>query len=40
VNVKPSADAVAVETALGLGELLGSASKLRDFVRGNVKASG
>jgi NAD+ synthase len=44
VNVKPSADAVAAETALGLRELLGDGDGeggrggLRDFVRGNVKA--
>lgn len=50
VNVKPSADAVAAETALGLRELLGDGDAeggdagdggrggLRDFVRGNVKA--
>ncbi|WP_433362492.1 ammonia-dependent NAD(+) synthetase [Actinoplanes sp. CA-142083] len=33
VNVKPSADAVSAEAALGLGE-----PQLRDFVRGNIKA--
>ncbi|MFC1431216.1 ammonia-dependent NAD(+) synthetase [Streptacidiphilus sp. N1-3] len=38
VNVKPSADAVAAESALGLRELLGEAPALRDFVRGNIKA--
>ncbi|MDH6136700.1 NAD+ synthase [Kitasatospora sp. MAA4] len=38
VNVKPSADAVAGEAALGLRELLGEEPKLRDFVRGNIKA--
>jgi NAD+ synthase len=38
VNVKPSADAVAAEVALGLRELLGDEPKLRDFVRGNIKA--
>ncbi|MCX4751112.1 ammonia-dependent NAD(+) synthetase [Kitasatospora sp. NBC_01287] len=38
VNVKPSADAVAAESALGLRELLGEEPKLRDFVRGNIKA--
>ncbi|GIM88409.1 ammonia-dependent NAD(+) synthetase [Paractinoplanes toevensis] len=38
VNVKPSADAVAAESALGLGELLGEEPRLRDFVRGNIKA--
>ncbi|XVU26403.1 ammonia-dependent NAD(+) synthetase [Actinoplanes sp. CA-054009] len=32
VNVKPSSDAVAAETSLGLDE------PLRDFVRGNIKA--
>lgn len=37
VNVKPGADAVAAEAALGLAELTGE-SRLRDFVRGNVKA--
>jgi NAD+ synthase len=38
VNVRPSADAVSAESALGLQELLGDAPKLRDFVRGNIKA--
>ena len=38
VNVKPGADAVAAETARGLGESLGDSSQLRDFVRGNLKA--
>jgi NAD+ synthase len=38
VNVKPSADAVAAEAALGLRELLGDEPRLRDFVRGNIKA--
>ncbi|MFI7444731.1 ammonia-dependent NAD(+) synthetase [Nonomuraea indica] len=38
VNVKPGADAVAAETALGLRELLGGEPRLRDFVRGNIKA--
>ena len=38
VNVKPSADAVAAEAALGLRELLGNEPRLRDFVRGNIKA--
>ncbi|WP_069174046.1 ammonia-dependent NAD(+) synthetase [Streptomyces griseus] len=38
VNVKPSADAVAAESALGLRELLGTEPALRDFVRGNIKA--
>ncbi|MBT2414569.1 ammonia-dependent NAD(+) synthetase [Streptomyces sp. ISL-12] len=37
VNVKPGADAVAHESALGLAELTGE-SRLRDFVRGNIKA--
>lgn len=38
VNVKPSTDAVATESAAGLRELLGSEPQLRDFVRGNIKA--
>jgi NAD+ synthase len=39
VNVKPSADAVAAEAATALGELLGGGQpRLRDFVRGNIKA--
>ncbi|WP_042421030.1 ammonia-dependent NAD(+) synthetase [Streptacidiphilus anmyonensis] len=38
VNVKPSADAVSAEAALGLRELLGAEPTLRDFVRGNIKA--
>jgi NAD+ synthase len=38
VNVKPSADAVAAEAALGLRELTGDEPRLRDFVRGNIKA--
>ncbi|WP_037607098.1 ammonia-dependent NAD(+) synthetase [Streptacidiphilus rugosus] len=38
VNVRPSADAVAAEAASGLRELLGDEPKLRDFVRGNIKA--
>ncbi|MGW6916945.1 ammonia-dependent NAD(+) synthetase [Kitasatospora sp. NPDC054939] len=38
VNVKPSADAVGAEAALGLRELLGEEPRLRDFVRGNIKA--
>jgi len=38
VNVKPGADAVAAESALGLQELLVSEQKLSDFVRGNIKA--
>jgi NAD+ synthase len=38
VNVKPGADATAAEAAKGIGELLGGDGKLRDFVRGNIKA--
>ncbi|MGC5013538.1 ammonia-dependent NAD(+) synthetase [Streptosporangium sp. DT93] len=38
VNVKPGADAVAAQTALGLREAMGDAFELSDFVRGNVKA--
>jgi NAD+ synthase len=38
VNVKPSADAVVAEATLGLQELLHGEPKLRDFVRGNIKA--
>jgi NAD+ synthase len=38
VNVKPSTDAVAAEVVLGMRELLGDEAKLRDFVRGNIKA--
>ncbi len=38
VNVKPSADAAAAESAAGLAEILGHDGQLRDFVRGNVKA--
>ncbi|MEU1127532.1 ammonia-dependent NAD(+) synthetase [Streptomyces sp. NPDC005899] len=38
VNVKPSSDAVATESARGLRELLGGEPALRDFVRGNIKA--
>ncbi|MFF2552120.1 ammonia-dependent NAD(+) synthetase [Nocardia sp. NPDC058058] len=38
VNVKPSADAAAEEAAYGIDELLGGATRLRDFVRGNIKA--
>ncbi|MBF6238790.1 ammonia-dependent NAD(+) synthetase [Nocardia otitidiscaviarum] len=38
VNVKPSADAVGEEVALGVEELLGAETRLRDFVRGNIKA--
>ncbi len=38
VNIKPGADAVAAESAHGLAELLGDEPRLRDFVRGNIKA--
>lgn len=38
VNIKPSADAAATESADGLAEILGHDGELRDFVRGNVKA--
>jgi NAD+ synthase len=38
VNVKPSADAVGGEAAEGLRELLDGEPRLRDFVRGNIKA--
>ncbi|AHH16757.1 NAD+ synthase [Nocardia nova SH22a] len=38
VNVKPGADAVADATATGVRELLGEDTRLRDFVRGNIKA--
>jgi NAD+ synthase len=38
VNVKPSADAVSAEVALGLDGLLDGEAGLRDFVRGNIKA--
>ncbi|MFF7244670.1 ammonia-dependent NAD(+) synthetase [Embleya sp. NPDC008237] len=38
VNVKPGADAVAAEVALGLGDSSHDAPGLRDFVRGNIKA--
>ena len=37
VNVQPGADAVAAEVALGMRELLDQ-PRLRDFVRGNIKA--
>ncbi|WP_405491191.1 ammonia-dependent NAD(+) synthetase [Nocardia sp. NBC_00511] len=37
VNVKPSADAAGAEAATGIAELTGE-SRLRDFVRGNIKA--
>jgi NAD+ synthase len=38
VNIKPSADAVSAESARGLAEILGDEPRLRDFVRGNIKA--
>ncbi|WP_282785245.1 ammonia-dependent NAD(+) synthetase [Nocardia sp. CC201C] len=38
VNVKPSADAAGEEVALGVAGLLGTEARLRDFVRGNIKA--
>ena len=38
VNVRPSADVVAAETALGLRELPGGEPELGDIVRGNIKA--
>ncbi|MBO0856619.1 MAG: ammonia-dependent NAD(+) synthetase [Nocardia sp.] len=38
VNVRPGADAVADATAEGVRELLGDQARLRDFVRGNIKA--
>ena len=38
VNVRPGAEAVAAEAAQGLRELLGGEPRLRDFVRGNIKA--
>jgi NAD+ synthase len=38
VNVKPGADTVAAQAALGMRDLLGDEPRLRDFVRGNVKA--
>ncbi|MBF6182802.1 ammonia-dependent NAD(+) synthetase [Nocardia otitidiscaviarum] len=38
VNVKPSADAAGEEVALGVAGLLGTETRLRDFVRGNIKA--
>lgn len=37
-NVKPSADAAATEVAAGCLELMNGEVKLRDFVRGNIKA--
>jgi NAD+ synthase len=38
VNIKAGADAVAAETAAGLGELLGNEPGLGNLVRGNIKA--
>ncbi|WP_131741275.1 ammonia-dependent NAD(+) synthetase [Actinomadura roseirufa] len=38
VDVKPSADAAAAQAAFGAGELLDGEARLRDFVRGNIKA--
>ena len=38
VNVKPGADVVAAESAQGLRDLLGDEPRLRDYVRGNIKA--
>lgn len=38
VNVKAGADAVGEEVAVGVKELLGEETRLRDFVRGNIKA--
>ncbi|MFC4602383.1 ammonia-dependent NAD(+) synthetase [Rhodococcus kronopolitis] len=38
VNVKPSVDAVAAESAAGIAEIIGDGGELRDFVRGNIKA--
>ncbi len=38
VNVRPGADAVATEVALALRETPGDDPRLRDFVRGNIKA--
>ena len=38
VDVRPGADAVSAQVASGMGELLGDEPKLRDFVRGNIKA--
>jgi NAD+ synthase len=38
VNVKPSADALGAEVALGMGDLLAGEPRLTDFVRGNIKA--
>lgn len=38
VNIKPSTDTVATETAVGLRQLLDGEPHLRSFVRGNIKA--
>ncbi|MFD4183310.1 ammonia-dependent NAD(+) synthetase [Rhodococcus sp. NPDC058514] len=38
VNIKPSTDAAAAESADGLAEIIGHDGELRDFVRGNIKA--
>ncbi|MFC9787850.1 ammonia-dependent NAD(+) synthetase [Rhodococcus sp. NPDC127528] len=38
VNVKPSTDAAAGESADGIAEVIGHNGGLRDFVRGNIKA--
>jgi NAD+ synthase len=38
VNVQPSADSVAAEAARSLRGMLGDELRLRDFVRGNIKA--
>ncbi|MFI6867389.1 ammonia-dependent NAD(+) synthetase [Nocardia sp. NPDC050406] len=38
VNIKPGADAVGDEVAQGIRDLLGEQPRLRDFVRGNIKA--
>nr|WP_255450098.1 ammonia-dependent NAD(+) synthetase [Skermania sp. ID1734] len=38
VNVKPSADAAAAESAAAIADLLDGETSLRDFVRGNIKA--
>ncbi|NLU82016.1 ammonia-dependent NAD(+) synthetase [Rhodococcus sp. HNM0569] len=38
VNVKPGADATGAEAAEGLRDALGGEQRLRDFVRGNIKA--
>ncbi|PTR31779.1 NAD+ synthase [Rhodococcus sp. OK519] len=38
VNVKPGADATAGEASEAMREILGDGGRLRDFVRGNIKA--